>query len=245
MPTTSAAGGSARMPVPHQPAEVEAGADGPEPEPDAPPSGLRAGAITDAPALDCTKGKLALFVNQLTKRFGERTAFSEVSFQVAYGRSTSLRTSRGPRPASSRSGCSATPTGSATNGPSDAFLTSVPACEILDGCREVGGQVRLRLARSGRGSTGQLYPFGPKGGRTGVLVKADNGAAFSAAALLRKAWEAQAPFIGDGVPTRPVASQCSTPSLSRMNPARSRRPHGAPLSTDQIAGSPRDARPRL
>src|ERR1022692_2708388 len=27
----------------------------------------------------------ALAVSQLTKRFGERTAFSEVSFQVAYG----------------------------------------------------------------------------------------------------------------------------------------------------------------
>ena len=73
------------MTVPHQPADVEAGADGPEPEPDAPPSGARDEAITDALALDGTKGQPALVVNQLSKRFGERTAFSEVSFQVAYG----------------------------------------------------------------------------------------------------------------------------------------------------------------
>ena len=73
------------MTVPHQPADVEAGADGPQPEPDVPPSDACAEAVTDAPAVDGTKGQPALFVNQLTKRFGERTAFSEVSFQVAYG----------------------------------------------------------------------------------------------------------------------------------------------------------------
>jgi ABC-2 type transport system ATP-binding protein len=38
-----------------------------------------------APAHRGTKGQPALVVNQLTKRFGERTAFSEVSFEVAYG----------------------------------------------------------------------------------------------------------------------------------------------------------------
>jgi ABC-2 type transport system ATP-binding protein len=38
-----------------------------------------------AAALDGAKGQPALVVNQLTKRFGERTAFSEVSFEVAYG----------------------------------------------------------------------------------------------------------------------------------------------------------------
>jgi ABC-2 type transport system ATP-binding protein len=32
-----------------------------------------------------TKGQPALVVDQLTKRFGERTAFSDVSFEVAYG----------------------------------------------------------------------------------------------------------------------------------------------------------------
>src|SRR6202161_3574283 len=42
-------------------------------------------ARTDAPALDGTKGQPALVVNQLTKCFAERTAFSDVSFQVAYG----------------------------------------------------------------------------------------------------------------------------------------------------------------
>jgi len=73
------------MTVPHRPADVEAGADGPEPEPDAPPSVARAEAIPGAPALDGTKGKPALVVNRLTKRFGERTAFSEISFEVAHG----------------------------------------------------------------------------------------------------------------------------------------------------------------
>lgn len=46
---------------------------------------MRAEAITDASALDGTKGQPALVVKQLTKCFAERTAFSDVSFQVAYG----------------------------------------------------------------------------------------------------------------------------------------------------------------
>jgi ABC-2 type transport system ATP-binding protein len=46
---------------------------------------VRAEAITAAAALDGTRGRPALVVNQLTKRFGERTAFSEVSFEVAHG----------------------------------------------------------------------------------------------------------------------------------------------------------------
>jgi ABC-2 type transport system ATP-binding protein len=37
------------------------------------------------PALDRMTEQPALVVDQLTKRFGERTAFSEVSFEVAYG----------------------------------------------------------------------------------------------------------------------------------------------------------------
>jgi ABC-2 type transport system ATP-binding protein len=41
--------------------------------------------ITSAPSLDGTKGPAALAVHQLTKRFGQRTAFSDVSFEVAYG----------------------------------------------------------------------------------------------------------------------------------------------------------------
>jgi ABC-2 type transport system ATP-binding protein len=53
--------------------------------PGAAPSGVRAEAITDAPALDGPKHQAALVVNQLTKRFAERTAFSDMSFQVAYG----------------------------------------------------------------------------------------------------------------------------------------------------------------
>jgi ABC-2 type transport system ATP-binding protein len=41
--------------------------------------------ITSAPILDGKGGPAALAVHQLTKRFGQRTAFSEVSFEVAYG----------------------------------------------------------------------------------------------------------------------------------------------------------------
>jgi len=41
--------------------------------------------ITSAPTLDANAGPAALAVHQLTKRFGQRTAFSEVSFEVAYG----------------------------------------------------------------------------------------------------------------------------------------------------------------
>ena len=41
--------------------------------------------ITSAPTLDSKAGPAAIAVQQLTKRFGQRTAFSEVSFEVAYG----------------------------------------------------------------------------------------------------------------------------------------------------------------
>ena len=44
---------------------------------------VKAGA--NGPAFDGVKGQPALVVKQLTKRFAERTAFSDVSFQVAYG----------------------------------------------------------------------------------------------------------------------------------------------------------------
>jgi len=71
--------------VPDQRGDVEAGAHGPRAEPDARSSGVRAEAIPDAPELDATKGQPALAVNRLTKRFGDRTAFSEVSFEVAHG----------------------------------------------------------------------------------------------------------------------------------------------------------------
>ena len=49
----------------NQPADVKAGAEG--------------------PAVDGTRRQPALVVKQLTKCFAERTAFSDVSFQVAYG----------------------------------------------------------------------------------------------------------------------------------------------------------------
>jgi len=73
------------MTVPHHPADVGAGAYGLESETAAPPSRARAESITDAPALRGTKGSSALVVDRLTKRFGGRTAFSEVSFEVAHG----------------------------------------------------------------------------------------------------------------------------------------------------------------
>jgi ABC-2 type transport system ATP-binding protein len=49
------------------------------------PPGVHAEVITDGQAFDAAKRQPALVVNQLTKRFGKRTAFFEVSFQVAYG----------------------------------------------------------------------------------------------------------------------------------------------------------------
>jgi ABC-2 type transport system ATP-binding protein len=52
-------------------------------EMDSPP--IRTSAASSASAPSDTKGQPALVVDHLTKRFGERTAFSEVSFQVAYG----------------------------------------------------------------------------------------------------------------------------------------------------------------
>jgi len=70
---------------PDQTADVDGGADGRKPEPAAPASDAPGPTITDARALGGTKAPSALVVNKLTKRFGERTAFSEVSFEVAHG----------------------------------------------------------------------------------------------------------------------------------------------------------------
>jgi len=41
--------------------------------------------ITDTPVLDGLKGESALVVEHLTKRFGDRVAFDDVSFEVGYG----------------------------------------------------------------------------------------------------------------------------------------------------------------
>ena len=73
------------MTVPHQPAEVEGGADRQEPEADAPLSAGRVEATSDATMLGGAQGRPVLVVDRLTKRFGERTAFSEVTFEVAHG----------------------------------------------------------------------------------------------------------------------------------------------------------------
>ena len=42
-------------------------------------------AITDASTLDGSKGQTAVVVEHLTKRFGSRVAFDDVSFEVGYG----------------------------------------------------------------------------------------------------------------------------------------------------------------
>jgi ABC-2 type transport system ATP-binding protein len=72
------------MTLPNQPAGVEAGGEVPKPGA-APSLPARPGRVGDARALDGDDRQLALVVTGLTKRFGERTAFSDVSFQVAYG----------------------------------------------------------------------------------------------------------------------------------------------------------------
>ena len=74
--------------------DVEADFDGNGPRKEAapgaptPPSAraiTRVREINSAPNIDARGGPAALAVHQLTKRFGQRTAFSEVSFEVAYG----------------------------------------------------------------------------------------------------------------------------------------------------------------
>ncbi|HEY3843581.1 MAG TPA: ATP-binding cassette domain-containing protein [Acidimicrobiales bacterium] len=57
-------------------------AEGPPP---APISSVRAQAVARLRSTEGHQGESALVVDQLTKRFGGRTAFSEVSFNVAYG----------------------------------------------------------------------------------------------------------------------------------------------------------------
>jgi hypothetical protein len=50
-----------------------------------------------------------------------------------------------------------------------------------------------------------LTPYGPKGGdKRSVLVEADNGSSFTIAELMRKAFAAQAPYVGDEMPTAGV-----------------------------------------
>ncbi len=72
--------------------DVDANGNGPRPDAAATsdsPAGARSitnvKQITSAPTLDGNGGPAALAVHQLTKRFGQRTAFSDVSFEVAYG----------------------------------------------------------------------------------------------------------------------------------------------------------------
>jgi ABC-2 type transport system ATP-binding protein len=72
------------MTLRNKPTDIEP-EGGPKPEPNAPRLGARTQAIDDAPVLGGTTDHTALVANRLTKRFGERTAFSDVSFQVAYG----------------------------------------------------------------------------------------------------------------------------------------------------------------
>jgi ABC-2 type transport system ATP-binding protein len=72
------------MKLPNDPADFEAG-DGTLLEPNPPRSGARTEAIDDSSEVGGTTDQTALVVKELTKRFGQRTAFSDVSFQVAYG----------------------------------------------------------------------------------------------------------------------------------------------------------------
>jgi ABC-type glutathione transport system ATPase component len=71
--------------VPHRAADVVAGAPERRAVTEAPRSDPGADVVTDGTALDGPKGQPALVVDQLTKRFGERTAFSDVTFEVAPG----------------------------------------------------------------------------------------------------------------------------------------------------------------
>ncbi len=59
--------------------------DGTLPEPNAPRSGTRTQAIDDSPVLGARRTRPPWSSTRLTGRFGERTAFSDVSFHVAYG----------------------------------------------------------------------------------------------------------------------------------------------------------------
>ena len=68
--------------VTRQPTNLELDGTAPQPGSAAPRPPARA---VTSPAIDGAKDHLALVVNQLTKRFGARTAFSEVSFEVAHG----------------------------------------------------------------------------------------------------------------------------------------------------------------
>ncbi len=73
------------MTVPHRAAVVGPGVTAAPARAEAPRWDPRGASVTDGAELDGTKGQPALVVSQLTKRFGERTAFSEVTFEVAHG----------------------------------------------------------------------------------------------------------------------------------------------------------------
>jgi ABC-2 type transport system ATP-binding protein len=74
-----------RKTMPLQTPDAKADGSGLQRELDVPVSGLRPRTLTRAYAPDGGSGQPVLTVSQLTKRFGERTAFSEVSFEVAHG----------------------------------------------------------------------------------------------------------------------------------------------------------------
>jgi len=71
--------------VPHQQADAEAGYLHAGARHGSSPNEVDARGSTGAGARDATKAEPALVVTQLTKRFGERIAFSQVSFKVDYG----------------------------------------------------------------------------------------------------------------------------------------------------------------
>ncbi len=73
------------MTVPHQQTDAEAGYLHAGARHGSSPNEVDARGSTGAGARDATKAEPALVVTQLTKRFGERIAFSQVSFKVDYG----------------------------------------------------------------------------------------------------------------------------------------------------------------
>jgi ABC-2 type transport system ATP-binding protein len=83
--TTSADIGVSTIDAREQASQTETKANESETRRDAQLTRVRANAVASTPAHHGTKAESALVVNNLTKRFGERTAFSEVSFDVGYG----------------------------------------------------------------------------------------------------------------------------------------------------------------
>ncbi len=84
-PTTPARSSGVPTSMAHQQGDVKGDPTGAQREPSNAGSDMRTRAFADARAWGDTRAEPALVVNHLTKRFGERIAFSEVSFEVGHG----------------------------------------------------------------------------------------------------------------------------------------------------------------